>query len=117
MRLNLCHVYMIALHVKTIEGCSKLKRSVDMKNSGKNCLNIRTNASPKWDRTRCPEDGGVSVLCWLAAPVDMLYGHLRSSVIRSKSVIRFNSVISSQIGVMSDQLRMSLYSVKSQNVM
>ena len=37
------------------EGCSKLKRSVDMTSSGNNRLNIRTNASPKWDRTRCPE--------------------------------------------------------------
>ena len=32
------------------------KRSVDMTSSGKNGLNIRTNASPKWDRTRCPEE-------------------------------------------------------------
>ena len=38
------------------EGCSNLKRSVDMTSSGKNGLNIRTNASPKWDRTRCPEE-------------------------------------------------------------
>ena len=38
------------------EGCSKLKRSVDMTSSGKNGLNVRTNASPKWDRTRCPEE-------------------------------------------------------------
>ena len=37
-------------------GCSKLKMSVDMTSSGKNGLNIRTNASPKWDRTRCPEE-------------------------------------------------------------
>ena len=33
------------------EGCSNLKRSVDMTSKGKNGLNIRTNASPKWDRT------------------------------------------------------------------
>ena len=32
------------------------KKSVDMTISGKNGLNIRTNASPKWDRTRCPEE-------------------------------------------------------------
>ena len=38
-------------------------------------------------------------------------------VIRSKSVIKSSSVISSQIGVMSDQLRVSLYMVMSQNVM
>ena len=36
---------------RSTEGCSKLKRSEDMTSSGKNGLNIRTNASPKWDRT------------------------------------------------------------------
>ena len=41
---------------RSTQGCSKLKRSVDMTSSGKNGLNIRTNASPKWDRTRCPEE-------------------------------------------------------------
>ena len=41
---------------RSTEGCSKLKRSVDMTSSGNNGLNIRTNASPKWDRTRCPEE-------------------------------------------------------------
>ena len=41
---------------RSTEGCSNLKRSVDMTSSGKNGLNIRTNASPKWDRTRCPEE-------------------------------------------------------------
>ena len=35
----------------------------------------------------------------------------------SKSVIKSSSVISSQIRVMSDQLRVSLYMVMSQNVM
>ena len=61
--------------------------------------------------------GGVSVLCWLAAPVAMFYGNLQNLVIRSKSVIKSSSVISSQIGVMSDQLSVSLYMVMSQNVM
>ena len=42
----------------------------------KNGLNIRTNASPKWNRTRCPR--GVSALCWLAAPVAMFYGNLQN---------------------------------------
>ena len=63
--------------------------------------------------------GGVSVglLCWLAGPVAMFYGNLQNLVIRSKSVIKSSSVISSQIGVMSDQLRVSLYMGMSQNVM
>ena len=61
--------------------------------------------------------GGVSVLCWLATPVAMFYGNLQNLVIRSKSVINSSSVISSQIYVMSYQLRVSLYMVMSQNVM
>ena len=32
---------------RSTEGCSKLKRSADMTSSGKNGLNMRTNASPK----------------------------------------------------------------------
>ena len=31
-------------------------KSENMTCSGENNLNIRTNASPKWDRTRCPEE-------------------------------------------------------------
>ena len=62
-------------------------------------------------------NNGVSVLCWLAAPVAMFHGNLKNSVIRSKSVLESSSVINSQIGVMSDQLRVSLYMVMSQNVM
>ena len=61
--------------------------------------------------------GGVSVLCWLAAPVAMFYGNLQNFVKRSKSVIKSSLVIISQIGVMSDQLKVSLYMVMSQNVM
>ena len=61
--------------------------------------------------------GGVSVLCWPAAPVAMFYGNLQNLVIRSYLVIKSRSVISLQIGVMSDQLRVSLYMVMSQNVM
>ena len=61
--------------------------------------------------------GEVSVLCWLAAPVAMFYGNLNNLVIRSTSVINSTSVISSQIGVMSDQLRVSLYMGMSKNVM
>ena len=57
--------------------------------------------------------GGVSILCWLAAPVAMFYGNLQNLVIKSKSVIKSSSVISSQIGVKSDQLSVSLYMVMS----
>ena len=48
---------------------------------------------------------------WASRPVAMFYGNLQNMVIRSKSVIMSSSVISSQIGVMSDQLRVSLYMV------
>ena len=60
---------------------------------------------------------GVSVICWLPTPVAMFYGHLQNLVIRSKSVIKSSPVISLQFGVMSYQLRVSLYMVMSQNVM
>ena len=52
---------MSAKQNRSTKGCSKLKRSVDMTSSGKNGLNIRTNASPKWDRARCPEEQASSV--------------------------------------------------------
>ena len=80
-----------------------------MTSSGNNVLNIKANASPKMGQDHVP--GGVSVLCWLAAPVAVYYGNLQNLVIRS------SSVISSQIGVMSDQLRVSLYIVMPYNVM
>ena len=57
--------------------------------------------------------GGVNVLCWLAAPVAMFYGNLQNLVIMSKSAIKSSSVISSQIGVMSDKLRVALHMVMS----
>ena len=49
----------------------------------------------------------------LAPPVAMFYGTLQNLVIRLNSLIKSSSVISSQIGVMSDQLRVSLYMVMS----
>ena len=52
----ICTYVMFCKQNRSTEGCSKLKRSVDMTSSGKNGLKIRTNASPKWDRTRCPEE-------------------------------------------------------------
>ena len=55
--------------------------------------------------------GGVSVFCWLDAPVAMFNGNLQNLVIRSKSVIKSSSVKRSQTGVISDQLRKSLYMV------
>ena len=45
-----------------------------MTSSGKNGLNIRTNASPKIGQDHV--SGGVSFLWWLAAPVTMFYGNL-----------------------------------------
>ena len=41
---------------RSTEGCLKLKSSVDMTSSGMNGLNIRTNANPMWDKTRCTEE-------------------------------------------------------------
>ena len=61
--------------------------------------------------------GGVSVLCWLAAPVAMFYGNLQNSITRSKSVLKSSSVISSQICAMSDQPRVPPHMAMPQNVM
>ena len=44
-----------------------------MTSSGKNGLNIRMGQDQV--------SGGVSVLCWLAAPVAMFYGNLQNLVI------------------------------------
>ena len=49
-------MYEILEQNRSTKGWLKLKRSVDMASSGKNGLNIRTNASPKWDRTRSPDE-------------------------------------------------------------
>ena len=62
---------------KSTEGCSKLKRSADITSSGMNCLNIRTNASLTWDRTRCPEEWASSV--GKPHPLQMSYGNLPES--------------------------------------
>ena len=102
---------------RSTEGSSQLKspETRQVQDSGEIGLDIRTHASPNVGQDQV--SGGVSVLCWLAAPVAMFYGNLQNLVIRSKSVIKSSSVIGSQIGVMSDQLRLSLYTVMSQNVM
>ena len=56
MGYNKLKYLIIMKHNRSTEGCSKLKRSVDMTSSEKNGLNIITNASPEWDRTRCSEE-------------------------------------------------------------
>ena len=61
--------------------------------------------------------GGVSVLCWLAAPVAMFYGNLQNSVIRSKSVLKSSPATSSQTGATSDQPRLPWRTAMPQNAM
>ena len=66
---------------RSTEGCSKLKRSVDMTSSGKNGLNIRTNASPKWDRTRCPEGKiNINLVHWLVGWLVVLRIYVASAI-------------------------------------
>ena len=52
---------------KSTEGCSKIKGSGDKTSSGEIGLDIRTHASPKVGQDKV--SGGVSDLCWHAAPV------------------------------------------------
>ena len=99
---------------RSTEGCSKLKRSVDKTSSGKNGLNIRTNASPKWagpgvrrskrpllaSRTRC------NVL-WKPPK----FGNKVKIGIK----VQFGNKFANRCNVWS--MRVSLYMVMSQNVM
>ena len=68
--LTVCYINIMSKTVKlacimkeniSTKGCSKLKRSGDKTSSVINGINIRTNASPKWDRIRCPEEKASSV--------------------------------------------------------
>ena len=80
---------------KSTEGRSKLKRSVDMTRSGKNGLNIRTNANAKWDRTRYLEAEASSV----GLPgnvVNILWKTSLNKVMTAKTVIRSNLVTRSR---------------------
>ena len=56
---------------RSTEGSLKLKRSVDMTSSGKNGLNVRTDAI---QMGQDQVSGRVSFLCWLAAPIGMFHG-------------------------------------------
>ena len=68
--------------------------SGNMTSSGENDLNIRTNASPKWDRTRCPEELASSV-GWLH-PLQMFYGNPPDLVNKVKVGIRSSLVTRSR---------------------
>ena len=80
-------------------------------------LNIRTNASPKRDRTRCQKE--------LASIVGQPHPHLFHMFRGNhpefgdtgKSVIRSSSVTRSRGSELSDQLRVPLYMTMPQNVM
>ena len=60
--------------------------------------------------------GGVSILCWLAAPVTMFYGYLPKfgNRVKISKKVKFGNML---IGEMSDQKRVSLSMVMSQNIM
>ena len=81
---------------RSTEGCSKLKRSVDMTSSAKNCLN-KCKSQIGQDQV----SGGVSVLCWLAATVAMFYGNLPKfgNKVNIGNKVQFGK--GSQIGVLS----------------
>ena len=52
---------------QTYQGVFETQKSGNKTNSGKICLDIRTHASPKVGQDQV--SGGVSVICWHAAPV------------------------------------------------
>ena len=69
---------------------------------------------PKRDRTKCPEELASSV--GMPHLLQMFYGNLAQLGWKSNSVKRSRSVKWSNIGVMFDQWKMSLYIVLLQNV-
>ena len=90
-------------------GMFETQKSGNKTSSGEIVLNIRTHTSPKvWQNQA---SGGVSMLCWHAAPVAIVLWKPRKKGKKSNSVIRSRSVTGSKVGVMSDQLRVSLYMV------
>ena len=72
-------------------GVFEIQKSGDKTSSGEIGLDIRTHASPKVGQDQV--SGGVSVLCWHAAPVAYVpwkpctIGKKSNSVIRSRSVM------------------------------
>ena len=61
---------------RSTEGYSKLKKSGYKTSSGEIGLDIRTHASLKVGQDQV--SGGVSVLCWHAAPVSFYFTYLVS---------------------------------------
>ena len=71
-------------------GMFETQKSGNKTSSGEICLDIRTHASPKVGQDQV--SGGVSVLCWHAAPLQMFYLYLTELGKKSNSVIRSRSV-------------------------
>ena len=63
-----CNNIIVGIHVKEkYLGVFEIRKSGDKTSSGEIGLDIRTHASPKVGQDQV--SGGVSVLCWHAAPV------------------------------------------------
>ena len=69
----------------------EIQRSGDKTSSGEIGLDIRTHASPKVGQDQV--SGGVSVLCWHAAPVAYVLWKLAQLGKKSNSIIRSTSVM------------------------
>ena len=67
---------MILRQKRSTERCSKLKKSGNWTSSGEIGLDIRIHASPKVGQDQV--SGGVSVLCWHAAPFANVLWKLRT---------------------------------------
>ena len=109
-------VYFIEKNRST-KGCSKLKRSIDMTNSGMNGLNIIEQVQVQNGTGPCVRRRSKRPLlaCHIRCKCSMETS--RHYVITSKTVMRSISVTRSWFGEMVDQLRVSLYMIMSQNFM
>ena len=72
-------------------GVFEIQRSGDKTSSGEIGLDIRTHAIPKVGQDQV--SGGVSVLCWHAAPVAYVLWKPCTIRLKSNSVIRSRSVM------------------------
>ena len=72
-------------------GVFEIQRSGDKTSSGEIGLDIRTHASPKVGQDQV--SGGVSVLCWHAAPVAYVLWKPCTIRLKSNSVMRSRSVM------------------------
>ena len=93
---------------RSTDGCSKFVLiSQNITSSWETCLNIRTHASPKCDRTSCPEESTFG----MSQALDMLSGNFWNFDTMVELGNKVQLSMRSRVCVMYDQCKVSLYMV------